>query len=83
MEEYYLLTFDNTHGAMNAESVFIVEKIKSTMMPTPTYITRSCGLSLKVGREEISKIKILIGEEKIKIKKIYVKENNSFNEIEI
>jgi hypothetical protein len=83
MDKYYILTFENTHSAINAESVLKVNNIKGIVMPTPTFVTKSCGISLKLTEEELEKVKPLINEEKIKIKGIILKESNSFREIEL
>jgi hypothetical protein len=83
MDKYYILTFENTHSAINAESVLKVNNIKGIVMPTPTFVTKSCGISLKLTEEELEKVKPLINEEKIKVKGIILKESNSFREIEL
>ena len=83
MDKYYILTFENTHSAINAESVLKANNIKAIVMPTPTFVTKSCGISLKLTEEELEKVKPLINEEKIKIKGIILKESNSFREIEL
>ncbi|GEM_PF-6669379 len=36
MKEFLIVTFNNTHEAMKAESICINRKLKVTMMPTPT-----------------------------------------------
>jgi len=81
MDKYYILTFENTHNAISGESVLKENKIKAIVMPTPTFITKSCGISLRVQEDEIEKIKILEIENKIKIKSTILKEGNSFKEI--
>lgn len=81
MDKYYILTFENTHNAMSGESVLKENKIKAIVMPTPTFITKSCGISLRVTDDEIEKVKILGNENKIKIKSTILKEGNSFKEI--
>lgn len=81
MDRYYILTFENTHNAINGESVLKENKIKVIVMPTPTFITKSCGISLRVTEDEIDKIKTLLFEDKIKIKGTILKEGNSFKEI--
>lgn len=81
MDKYYILTFENTHNAINAESILKENKIKAIVMPTPTFITKSCGISLRVLEDEVEKIKTLIIEDKIKIKNTILKEENSFKEI--
>lgn len=81
MDKYYILTFENTHNAINGESVLKENKIKAIVMPTPTFITKSCGISLRISEEEVEKIKTLLIEDKIKIKSTILKEGNSFKEI--
>lgn len=79
MDNYFLITFVNTLNAMNAESVLKEEKINIVVMPTPTFITKSCGLSIKVECESIDYIKEMIKNEKIKVKGIYLKEDNKYS----
>lgn len=81
MERYYILSFENTHGAISGESVLKENSMKVTVMPTPTFITKSCGISLRVFEEDMDKIKQLKAEGKINIKSIILKEGNSFKEI--
>lgn len=81
MDRYYILTFENTHSAINGESVLKEHKIKAIVMPTPTFLTKSCGISLRVTEEEVEKVKELINKEKIVIKSSILKEGNSFKEI--
>ncbi len=71
MKDFFVVTFNNTHEAMKAESVCIEEKVKVTMMPTPTYITKSCGISLRVGIEEKNNLSKLISDSKIQYKTVY------------
>ncbi|SKA91543.1 Protein of unknown function [Clostridium sp. USBA 49] len=83
MDKYYILTFENTHNAINCESVFKNNNIKAVVMPTPTFVTKSCGISLKVYEEEIEKIKVLMKDKKVKVKGILLKEGSSFKEINL
>lgn len=83
MDKYYILTFENTHGAINGESVLKSNNIKAIVMPTPTFVTKSCGISLRITEQEIEKVKPLIVEEKIKIKGTILKEGPSFREISL
>lgn len=83
MGNYYLITFENTHSAMNAESVLKENKIMNTVMPTPTYITKSCGISLKFDEADLPKVAKLIKAESIRIKVIYLKEGSEFKAIEL
>ena len=81
MDKYYILTFENTHNAISGESILKQNKVKAIVMPTPTFITKSCGISLRIEEDEVERTKTLQGENKIKIKSIILKEGSSFKEI--
>ena len=57
MNKYYIVTFQNTHEAMKAEREALRKQIKVVVAPTPTFITKSCGISLKVDEENIMPLK--------------------------
>ncbi len=77
MNKYYVVTFQNTHEAMKAEREAIKAKIKVVVIPTPTYITKSCGISLKIEEENIQGIIDLTKTEAIKVKEIFVRDGES------
>ncbi len=77
MNKYYIVTFQNTHEAMKAEREAIKTQVKVVVIPTPTYITKSCGISLKIEEENIDSIIELIKTNNIKIKDIFVKDGES------
>lgn len=83
MNSFYLLTFENTHNAMNGEAALKENGIKNIVMPTPTYITKSCGISLRVNEQDLPTIRNLIKDEKIKIKGVFFKDNNEFRSIDL
>jgi hypothetical protein len=83
MDKYYVLTFQNTHGAISAESVLKEKNIRIEIMPTPTGITKSCGISIKFSEEYMEKIKGLVKDESINIKNAYVKEGSNYKVFEI
>jgi Protein of unknown function (DUF3343). len=78
MDKYYILTFQNTLGAINGESELKERKIKIEIMPTPTSITKSCGISIKVKNEDIDEIKKLVSENRINVKNIYFKDDYGY-----
>lgn len=82
MDKYYILTFHNTHGAISTENILKERKIKIEIMPTPTFITKSCGISIRVSDEYIDDVKALIKEKIINVKNIYVKNGNSYKIIQ-
>lgn len=83
MDKYYILTFENTHNAINGESVLKESNIKAVVMPTPTFITKSCGISLRVVEDDLNRVKTLIKDDKIKIKAAILKEGSSFKELKL
>lgn len=45
-EEYYLYTFESTHGAIATEK--FLKPLGCTIMPVPRHISTSCGISVRV-----------------------------------
>ncbi|WP_246503495.1 DUF3343 domain-containing protein [Clostridium polyendosporum] len=74
----YIIVFKNTHDAIEAEKSINAKGIKIIVMPTPTHITQSCGISIRFKEEELSKVEELAREEKVKYKNIYIKNNMQF-----
>jgi hypothetical protein len=79
MDMYYIIIFQNTHSAMSGENILKKNNIKLEIMPTPTVITKSCGISIKVGNEFIEQIKNLVKKGDLEIKDIYVKSTIGYN----
>jgi Protein of unknown function (DUF3343). len=78
MDKYYILTFQNTLGAINAENELKERKIKIEIMPTPTAITKSCGISIKINNGDIEQITKLLRENKINIKNVYFRDDHGY-----
>ena len=81
MDKYYLLIFNNTHGAMKAESFLKAQEIKLMIMPTPTHITQSCGISIRIAEEEIEIVKRFIIEGNIEVKFLYARDKAGYTRI--
>jgi hypothetical protein len=62
---------------MKGEREAIKKQIKVVVIPTPTYITKSCGISLKIDEENIKGIVELVKSENIKVKEIFVRDGES------
>lgn len=77
-EREFLMVFKNTHDAIQGEKVLSEKGISIIVVPTPTYITQSCGISLKFNENELQEIEQLILEERVKPKNIYIKEENNW-----
>lgn len=70
---YYIIVFKNTHDAMSGEKKLKELNYELRIMPTPTLITQSCGICIRIESEE--KIKRIIDGNIIEFKNIYKKEN--------
>lgn len=46
IDEYYLYTFESTHGAIATEK--ILKPVGCTVMPVPRHISTSCGIAVRV-----------------------------------
>ena len=78
MGEFYLLTFKNTHDAIGSEKILKEKRLMIAVMPTPTSMTKSCGLSISVSMEAIEEVKGLISRNEVKVKDIYLYTERQF-----
>lgn len=78
MKEYYLIVFKNTHDAIQGEKVLKEEGLNVIIMPTPTYITKSCGISVRFNTSDVEKVKEIVGQDKMEIKNMYHKTDEKF-----
>jgi hypothetical protein len=83
MDKEYLLTFENSHKAIEAESIMKENNINILIMPTPTVITRSCGLCIKIIHKDADKVKALIENGNINIKSILLKTGQNYEMTEL
>ncbi|MGL5353676.1 MAG: DUF3343 domain-containing protein [Clostridium sp.] len=76
---YFIIVFKNTHDAMNAERKLEEKEMVIRIMPTPTKITQSCGICIRMeGRENIDNI---INNKIVEFKNIYEKSEDGYVEI--
>ncbi|WP_133015143.1 DUF3343 domain-containing protein [Clostridium cuniculi] len=73
---YYIIVFKNTHDAMSAEQKLNELNHKFRIMPTPTLITQSCGICIRVEEEE--ELNKIISSNIIEFKNIYKKEESKY-----
>ena len=76
---YYIIVFKNTLDAMNGEKALKEKGFVFKMMPTPTAITQSCGICIRI--EDKNYIDEVIKGNIINYKGIYTKEENKFEKI--
>ncbi|MBU5454304.1 DUF3343 domain-containing protein [Caproiciproducens sp. MSJ-32] len=76
---YYVIVFKNTLDAMSAEKKLKESNFEFKIMPTPTSITQSCGICVRIeNKEDIDNI---ISSNLIVYKNIYRKNENEFTKI--
>ena len=73
---YFIIVFKNTHDAMSAEQKLNGLNYKFRIMPTPTLITQSCGICIRIEEEE--KLNQIINGNIIEFKNIYKKEEANY-----
>lgn len=77
--KYYIAVFKNTHDAMAAEKKLNELNYKFRIMPTPTSITMSCGICVRIDDEE--QINNIIEGNVIEYKNIYSKEEGGYRAV--
>lgn len=82
MRNYYILTFENTYNAMNGRTLS-KENVKCVVMPTPTSITKSCGICLGFEDTELSKVTDLIKSNVLEYKGLFMKSDAGYEKVEI
>ena len=66
--KYFIMVFNNTNDAMNGERIFKDNNIEFVIMPTPTYITQSCGICIRFNENIIEKVNSIIEKDSLKYK---------------
>jgi hypothetical protein len=73
-EQHFILFHDHTTG-MELYRKLKETGIRTTIAPTPRSISKCCGISLLIKKEDLAEIRRLIEEHKIEILDIVTKEN--------
>ena len=77
---YYIIVFKNTYDAMAAEKKLKELNFDFKIMPTPTTITMSCGICVRMDEKE--NIDLIINNDILQYKNIYFKDNAGYILIE-
>ncbi|NME83638.1 DUF3343 domain-containing protein [Clostridium sp. SM-530-WT-3G] len=77
---YYIIVFKNTYDAMAAEKKLGELNVNFRIMPTPTTITMSCGICVRI--EEEKSIKEIIDNKTIEFKNIYFRNKEGYIQIQ-
>lgn len=76
---YFIIVFKNTHDAMSAEKKLEEKNISLRIAPTPTTITQSCGICIKIQKR--NEIDTIIKEEIIEFKNIYERKEDGYTKV--
>ena len=70
---YYIIVFKNTYDAMSAEKKLNELNFDFKIMPTPTAITMSCGICVRIDKKE--ELDLIINKDILEYKNAYHKDN--------
>lgn len=77
---YYIIVFKNTYDAMAAEKKLKELNFDFKIMPTPTTITMSCGICVRMDKEE--NMDLIRNNDIVEYKNIYIRDNAGYILIE-
>jgi hypothetical protein len=77
---YYIVVFKNTYDAMAAEKKLKESNFDFKIMPTPTSITMSCGICVRIDDKEV--IDSIIKNDILEYKNVYFREAQGYVLIE-
>lgn len=81
LTQFYLVTFENTSTAIKAEADLKKRNIRLAIMPTPTFITKSCGISIRVLADQGEEVKEILSSGEISYKAYYKKEDENYIQV--
>lgn len=73
---YYIIVFKNTHDAMAAEKRLEELNYNFKIMPTPTSITLSCGICVRIDEKDV--IDSILNSNALEFKNIYFKNDKEY-----
>ena len=73
---YYIIVFKNTYDAMVAEKKLKGLNFDLKIMPTPTVITMSCGICVRIDKKE--EIDLIIKNHILEYKNAYLRDNGEY-----
>ena len=73
---YYIIVFKNTYDAMAAEKKLKEINCDFKIMPTPTAITMSCGICVRINQKD--EIDLIIKNDILEYKNVYLRDNEGY-----
>ncbi len=77
---YYIVVFKNTYDAMAAEKKLKELNYDFRIMPTPTSITMSCGICVRIDKKE--DVDLIMNNGILEYKNIYFRDEQGYSLIE-
>jgi len=77
---YYIIVFKSTYDVMAAEKKLKELELTFKIMPTPTSITMSCGICVRIDQKD--EIDLVINKEILEYKNIYFRDKEGYILIE-
>lgn len=77
---YYIIVFKNTYDAMKAEKDLKEFNLNFKIMPTPTSITMSCGICIRMDKED--EINLVVNNNILIYKNIYFRDDQGYRVVE-
>lgn len=77
---YYIIVFKNTYDAMKAEKDLKEFNLNFKIMPTPTSITMSCGICIRMDKED--EINLIVNNNILIYKNIYFRDDQGYRVVE-
>lgn len=74
---YYIVVFKNTNDAMSGEKKLKELNYTFRIMPTPTTITQSCGICIRIEEKDI--VERIVNDEIIQFKGVYIKNSEGYS----
>lgn len=85
LNKKYVIAFDSTHHAINAEKILKGKNLDIRMIPTPREVSASCGLSIKFNDEDLEKViktvELILEEKKTCINGIFLIEKKGIRTV--
>jgi len=77
---YYIVVFKNTYDAMAAEKKLKELNVNFRIMPTPTSITMSCGICVRIDNKE--EVDLIMNKDILEYKNIYFRGEQGYSLVE-
>ena len=81
-EEFLLLSAHSTHIVMKCEGILKESGVSCRVIPLPSELSASCGLSIKTELKNLEEVKNILNKEKLELDLYKVKKNGLKKSIE-